>query len=65
MTNDQLRTGSFVKDVFDFSHVGYVIAMKDTHAQVYYSDLCGSVWMPFNRIETTDDPEDIEKLFDR
>jgi len=64
MTDKQFRTGSFVREVAETSPAGYVVTLGLTHAEVYYPDLCGRAWVPLESIETTEDPSDIEKLFD-
>jgi len=64
MTDRQFRTGSFVREFAESSPAGYVVTLGLTHAEVYYPDLCGRAWVPLDSIETTEEPNDIEKMFD-
>jgi hypothetical protein len=63
MADKQFRTGSFVREAADPRPPGYVVSLGETHAEIYYPDLCGRAWVPLESIETTEDPADIGDLF--
>lgn len=63
MTDRQFRTGSFVREVAELRLPGYVVSLGETHAEIYYPDLCGRAWVPLDSIETTEEPSDIDNLF--
>jgi hypothetical protein len=65
MSDKQFRTGSFVREFTDSAITGWVVTLGLTHAEVYYPELCGRAWVPLESIETTEEPSDIEKMFER
>ena len=62
--NSGFQIGNFVCDPSNPDQFGYITSMNETHAQVYYPDLLGKVWVPFIDVKCADEEEPFSKLFD-
>lgn len=62
--NSGFQIGNFVCNPSNPDQFGYITSMNETHAQVYYPDLFGKVWVPFLDIQKIEEEISFSKLFD-